>query len=64
MFREMNIEISGETLLADSTPPLTIDTSSAGTYTCNVTINGGGSSTITGSSASGQGMAQITAQSK
>ena len=42
-----------------------VDTSSAGIYTCTVTINGLDVSSITGmNSASGQSMAQITAQSK
>ena len=62
-FRFVNKMISGGTVPTDSTE-LTVDTSSAGTYTCSVTISGLDISFISGSSASGQGSVQITAQSK
>ena len=64
VFRDVNIAIRGNTLETDSTEPLTMNTSSAGTYTCNVTINAFGNTNFSGSSASGQNMTQITVQSK
>ena len=63
VFRNVNKTISGGIVPIDSIQ-MTTNTSSVGTYTCNVTVNGDGISTITGSSASGQDTAQITAQSK
>ena len=55
--------ISGGTVPTDSTE-LKVNTSSAGTYTCSVTINGEDTSLIAGNSTSGQGTAEIAAQSK
>ena len=63
VFRNINLPISGVVVQTDS-PQLKINTSSAGNYTCTVTINGEDISTITGSSTSGQDMAQIIAESK
>lgn len=62
-FHNVNKVIGGGALLTDSVQ-VTINTSSAGTYTCTVTINGEGIKLVTGSSASGQDTANITAQSK
>ena len=63
VFHNKNKTISGGTLPTDSTE-LMVNTSSAGTYTCTVTINGHGSPTITGSSESGQDTAQLIVRSK
>ena len=63
VFHNMNKVISGGTVPTDSTQ-LTMNTSSAGTYTCNVTINGHNNSAITGSSVSEPDMTQIFVQSK
>ena len=57
--------ISEGTLPTDSTPPLTIGISSAGIYTCTVTISEDDNSLhVIGTSDSGVGKAEITAQSK
>ena len=63
VFLNVDKTISGGAVPTDSTL-LMIDTLTAGIYTCTVTINGLGISTINGSSSSGQDTAQITARSK
>ena len=63
VFRNENDMISEGTVPTDNTE-LTVNTSSAGTYSCSVTINGLDSPFITGNSKSIEGTADVTAQSK
>ena len=63
VFHNMNKLISGGTIPTDMLE-VTMNTTAAGAYVCSVTINGEDVSTITGSSASGEDITEITVQSK
>ena len=63
IFHNMNKVISEGTIPTDMLEVI-MNTTAAGAYVCAVTINGESVSTIAGSSASGEGTTQITAQSK